>query len=181
MHYHLTTSRILPKCGIRFDDLTVNALKYDPWGSYGQSKLANLVSDSRLARARALRVHLKAWCSHPALHRPPAPPPHLPHPQLFARELAKRLPAGQTANAVHPVSGTSISRPSHVPVAPVLSSCDAICPNRKQGVANTELGRSMGLGSVAKFFVSAVVGPIAMKSPQECAATQTFMAVSANI
>lgn len=60
--------------GIRLDDLDA-ARNYSAWGSYGQSKLANL---------------------------------------LFARELAKRLPAGQTANSVHPgVIATNLGR--HMP------------------------------------------------------------------
>lgn len=60
--------------GIRLDDLGAER-GYTAWGSYGQSKLANL---------------------------------------LFARELARRLPAGQTVNAVHPgVIATNLGR--HMP------------------------------------------------------------------
>jgi NAD(P)-dependent dehydrogenase (short-subunit alcohol dehydrogenase family) len=51
-----------PKEGIRFDDLAAER-RYSPWGSYGQSKLANI---------------------------------------LFARKLAGRLSAKQTANSLHP-------------------------------------------------------------------------------
>lgn len=66
--------------GVRLDDLAAER-GYDPWGAYGQAKLANL---------------------------------------LFAKHLATRLPAGQTANSVHPgVIATNLSR--HMPrVAQVL-------------------------------------------------------------
>jgi WW domain-containing oxidoreductase len=60
-----------PRAGICFDDLSLEK-NYSAWGSYGQSKLANL---------------------------------------LFARELARRLPKGQVANALHPgVISTNLGR-----------------------------------------------------------------------
>ena len=65
---------------------------------------------------------------------------------LFARELSRRLPAGQTANSLHP------------------------------GVADTELGRHMGLSAVTKLFFRWVGGLIALKSVEACAATEVYMA-----
>lgn len=63
--------QMTPKGGIKLDDLTLEK-GYSSWGSYGQSKLANL---------------------------------------LFARELSRRLPEGQVANAVHPgVIATNLGR-----------------------------------------------------------------------
>lgn len=63
---------------------------------------------------------------------------------LFARELARRLPTGQTANALHP------------------------------GVIHTNLGRHMGKLAEVVF---AIAKPIALKSIEQGAATQTWAAV----
>ncbi|MBX2802799.1 MAG: SDR family NAD(P)-dependent oxidoreductase [Myxococcales bacterium] len=72
--------------GIRFDDLSGDE-HYSAWGAYGQSKLANV---------------------------------------LFATGLAKRLPEGQTANAVHPgVIATNLGR--HMP-APMRALLNTVAP-----------------------------------------------------
>ena len=62
---------------------------------------------------------------------------------LFAHQLATRLPAGQTANAVHP------------------------------GVINTNLGRHMNKLLMIPF---ALMGPLALKTIPQGAATQTYVA-----
>jgi len=67
--------RRAPREGIAFDNLSGDA-GYDPWKMYGQSKLANL---------------------------------------LFSSELARRLPEGQSANALHPgVIATTLTRNSPI-------------------------------------------------------------------